>query len=81
LIQNVAKTAIAKPMFPEGLFKAFNGMALLGAGPGTLAEGTGGEDSEEETDEVGAISLLCSTLMSTFCPAWQWPGTPQKKKW
>ena len=65
-------------MLPKGFF---NGTALLGAGPGTLADGTGGESTEEEMEGVGAISLLCSTLMSTFCPAWQWPGTPQKKKW
>jgi hypothetical protein len=21
------------------------------------------------------------TLISTLCPAWQWPGKPHKKKW
>lgn len=60
-------------------------MALLGEGPGTLAAGTGGESvegGEEEEAGVGAMSSsLRGTLMSTFCPAWQWPGTPQKKKW
>jgi hypothetical protein len=45
---------------------------------GTIAGETNAEDDgagEEATWET------LRTLISTFCPAWQCPGTPQKKKW
>lgn len=44
----------------------------------------GGDAVGDVFDEVGVgdgdrISDLGGTLISTFCPAWQWPGTLQTK--
>lgn len=77
--------AMTKPTIPKAPFRAINklGAALLGEGVGTVlaADGTVGEGEAKADDGLGAAAETLSTLISTFCPAWQWPGTPQKKKW
>ena len=59
--------------------------ALLGAGAGasagTLANGTEEAVADDGVGAAASETLTLSTLMSTFCPAWQWPGMPQMKKW
>ena len=69
---------MAKLIIAKAPFRAINGWALLGEGAGTLETWTVGE---AKADEVGASAETLSTFISTFCPASQWPGTPQKKKW
>ena len=71
---------MAKPTKPKDPFREINGVALLGEGAGTVEAWTVGE-AKAEPEGVGASAETLSTLISTFCPAWQWPGTPQKKKW
>ena len=56
-----------------------NGAALLGEGAGTLAGGTG--EAIADVGDGAAAADTFTTLISTFCPAWQWPGMPHKKKW
>lgn len=76
------KTVMAKPIKPKAPLATNNGDALLGEGAaGALATGTG--DANADGDLFGAtaeVAETLSTLISTFCPAWQWPGTPHKKK-
>ena len=70
---------MAKPTTPKAPFKAIKGAAMLGEGAGTLLDtGTAGAAN---ADGPGAAAPSLSTLISTFCPFWQWPGTPHKKKW
>lgn len=70
---------MAKPIIPKAPFATINGEALFGEGACVLATGTG--DANADGDFVGAAEAeTLSTLISTFCPAWQWPGMPHKKK-
>lgn len=66
---------IIHAIFCKGRFKALGGAAaVLGEGAATA---TGGEAAAG----VAATEGARRTLMSTFCPAWQWPGMPHMNKW
>lgn len=63
-------------------FTTKNGAALLGEGATVFEVGIG--EATADGDLVGDVAAeeaeTLSTLISTFCPAWQWPGAPHKKK-
>lgn len=65
---------IIHAIFCKGIF---SGAAVeLGEGAGAATVAGGGAAAG-----VVATEGARRTLMSTFCPAWQWPGTPHMNKW
>lgn len=65
---------MAKPIVPKSPFRTINGVALLGEGAGTLADGVASDDDGDEGAGVGVGAAAVAaetliTLMSTFCPA------------
>jgi hypothetical protein len=81
------KTVIAKPTKPKA--PPFATLLGEGDGDGVLDLGTGGTAEGNADGDIdggaagaagGAEAETLMTLISTFCPSWQWPGTPHKKK-
>lgn len=59
----------------------FWGAALVGGGAAAVVTEGAGEANTAGVVVVGAKEGGRGTLISTFWPAWQWPGTPHMKKW